>query len=201
MEEELQQSVLLSQDPDWVNSENETSHLSNKGITVATVRQAHDSATSEYPDADSDRDASGEDIEEDAEGEDEFDALNPHSVASNPDEDTSEDAEGDEDDEFADEDEDEDDVVRFRRRKSVPDVEDESDVSEPPSAADDDSEGEQAWEDARDAAEEDDRDSEAAPLNTCAFCKQDEEHDPSEDFEAFLSCVRCGENGKSHAHQ
>lgn len=33
--------------------------------------------------------------------------------------------------------------------------------------------------------------------NVCVYCNQDEEHDPSEDFEPYLSCAVCGDNGKS----
>ena len=32
--------------------------------------------------------------------------------------------------------------------------------------------------------------------NVCVYCNQDEEHDPSEDFEPYLSCAVCGDNGK-----
>jgi hypothetical protein len=28
------------------------------------------------------------------------------------------------------------------------------------------------------------------------FCGQDEEHDPSEEFEEYLACAVCGDNGK-----
>lgn len=28
------------------------------------------------------------------------------------------------------------------------------------------------------------------------FCGQDEEHDPGEDFEEYLACSVCGDNGK-----
>jgi hypothetical protein len=28
------------------------------------------------------------------------------------------------------------------------------------------------------------------------FCQQDEEHDPGEDFEEYLACSVCGDNGK-----
>jgi len=29
-----------------------------------------------------------------------------------------------------------------------------------------------------------------------SFCKQTEENDPSEDFEEYLACAVCGDNGK-----
>jgi len=28
------------------------------------------------------------------------------------------------------------------------------------------------------------------------FCGEDEEHDPSEEFEEYLACAVCGDNGK-----
>ena len=30
-----------------------------------------------------------------------------------------------------------------------------------------------------------------------SFCGQDEEHDPSEEYEEYLACSVCGDNGKS----
>lgn len=50
-----------------------------------------------------------------------------------------------------------------------------------------------AWEDAPDGDGEGDDDFEAAASNTCIFCKQDEDHDPGEDFEEILECSACGE--------
>jgi histone acetyltransferase SAS3 len=50
-----------------------------------------------------------------------------------------------------------------------------------------------AWEDARDGDAEGDEDSEAVASNTCIFCKEDEEHDPGEEFEELLECISCGE--------
>ena len=32
-------------------------------------------------------------------------------------------------------------------------------------------------------------------LTNIRFCKQDEEHDPSEDFEEYMACAVCGDNG------
>jgi hypothetical protein len=33
-------------------------------------------------------------------------------------------------------------------------------------------------------------------LMVCRFCGQDEEHDPGEEFEEYLACSVCGDNGK-----
>lgn len=30
------------------------------------------------------------------------------------------------------------------------------------------------------------------------FCGEDEEHDPGEEFEEYLACSVCGDNGKFH---
>lgn len=32
-------------------------------------------------------------------------------------------------------------------------------------------------------------------INTHSFCHQDEEHDPSPEFEEYLACAVCGDNG------
>ena len=32
------------------------------------------------------------------------------------------------------------------------------------------------------------------------FCGQDEDHDPSEDFEEYMSCIVCGDNCKLWQH-
>lgn len=31
----------------------------------------------------------------------------------------------------------------------------------------------------------------------CRFCNEDEEHDPSEEYEEYLACSVCGDNGMS----
>ncbi|KAK8045217.1 MOZ/SAS family protein [Apiospora rasikravindrae] len=54
------------------------------------------------------------------------------------------------------------------------------------------------WDEAAEIDEDDDEEeSEAPDTNSCMFCKKDEEHDPSEEFEAYLTCKGCGE----HSHQ
>ncbi|EEY23200.1 histone acetyltransferase mst2 [Verticillium alfalfae VaMs.102] len=57
-----------------------------------------------------------------------------------------------------------------------------------------DSDGAAAWEDAPESHEDEDEESGAAGRTLCLFCKQDEEHDPGEDFEDYLMCSHCGEN-------
>ncbi|KAL9595359.1 MAG: hypothetical protein Q9219_006485 [cf. Caloplaca sp. 3 TL-2023] len=58
------------------------------------------------------------------------------------------------------------------------------------------SEGESAtapeWEGGSDGGE--DGSVEVATRNNCIFCAQDEEHDPSEEFEEYMACAVCGDN-------
>jgi hypothetical protein len=41
----------------------------------------------------------------------------------------------------------------------------------------------------------DDDEEEPINPNRCIFCQQDEENDPSEEFELYLACGVCGDNG------
>ncbi|KZL87788.1 moz sas family protein [Colletotrichum incanum] len=74
----------------------------------------------------------------------------------------------------------------------------ESDHSDSHSESGNESDGDAAWDEVAAADEDDEEGSEDAAPNTCMFCKQDEEHDPAEDFEEFLTCVDCGENSHQH---
>ncbi|KAJ5138811.1 Acyl-CoA N-acyltransferase [Penicillium bovifimosum] len=67
------------------------------------------------------------------------------------------------------------------------------DASEPEST--DHESGAEDWE-----AESNDREDGDADIRSranCLFCSQDEEHDPSEDFEEWLTCIVCGD----HSHR
>lgn len=223
MEEELQQSVMLSEDAEYETAdtagEDVFTPAATKERTMSTVfaqttiRGADGMEVDEEDDDDelSDRDASGEEIDEemdqDAEGEDYTEIVDQQIVVSNGrpfqmnDDD---DEEEDEEDEDADGEEDGDEGVgAVKIKPGDTDDEDEddedadSDVSEPLSNAEDDSDEEPAWEEAGEVEEDDDDESETGPSNVCMFCKQDEENDPSEDFEAFLTCSRCNDNGGS----
>ncbi|CAG9943706.1 unnamed protein product [Clonostachys rosea f. rosea IK726] len=224
MEDELQQSVLLSEDADpEANSSDEptTIHAIPRALSSAASDSREDGLDDESAMEDiemtSDRDASGDEVngeevdeegyyqgeeeeeeEEDAEGEDDYEIMsglpqNHNNHLSDDDAETGdEDAEGEE--EVGD-----DDVASTTVRLRPEDAEErdeESEVSTIASAADEDeSDEEENWEDARDTAEdEDEEESETGPSNICMFCKEDEEHDPSEDFEAYLTCKKCGEN-------
>ncbi|KAK1983424.1 MOZ/SAS family protein [Colletotrichum cereale] len=74
----------------------------------------------------------------------------------------------------------------------------ESDHSDSHSESGIESDEDAAWDEVAAADEDDEEGSEDAAPNMCIFCKQDEEHDPAEDFEDFLTCVNCGENSHQH---
>jgi hypothetical protein len=38
-------------------------------------------------------------------------------------------------------------------------------------------------------------------LTMCRFCQQNEEDDPSEEFEEYLACSVCGDGGKFSSHR
>ncbi|KAJ5908786.1 Acyl-CoA N-acyltransferase [Penicillium taxi] len=72
------------------------------------------------------------------------------------------------------------------------DNENDRDVSE---HSEPESEAEEDWEDESNGQEDGDLD--IPSRATCLFCSQDEEHDPGEDFEEWLSCIVCGD----HSHR
>lgn len=159
-------------------------------------------------------DAVGSDI--DAEGEDESaDEVITETPAAGANEEDEEDEEEDSDPDVeldSDEEEDEDvhekPLVRSsaRTRKRVKDVESDteepaSDVEESSAAEDDDSDKvssdaesvvAEQWEAASEGASG--ASVEVANRNNCVFCGNDEENDPSEDFEEYMACSVCGDN-------
>ncbi|KAM0251556.1 hypothetical protein ACHAP5_001563 [Fusarium lateritium] len=232
MEEELQQSVMISDEDAEYETAGETggdATIIASGPNGVEEKMDTDPATTDNGDTElSDRDASGEDV--DASGEEDNDYMSHRQISSHnsrqatqdEDEDEDEDEEDNEDDEVAaveegereendmdadgDEDVDaegeeyEDDegvgAVKFQpgTRDDDDDGEDsESDRSESPSANEEESDEEAAWEDAVEA-EEDHDDEETAASNNCVFCGQTEDDDPSEEFETYLACTRCGGN-------
>ncbi|KAI9658919.1 MAG: hypothetical protein M1821_001879 [Bathelium mastoideum] len=146
---------------------------------------------------DTDAEAANEGGEED---EDEADAADDDAVES--DENVEAQMEDGEEDEDAYEDV---GALKLRKRKRPlrrGDEEEEADVSNggssEESANDSDesgsseSESENEWE--AESDEEDDVATEAADPNSCWFCKQTEENDPSEEYEEYLACAICGDN-------
>lgn len=185
----------------------ENEHLDNHGQGDAPHSEKHDP----------DMDAEGEEDDdpyEDAEG-DEFEDASAQPL---PEEDVSgveedgdaedEDGEGEEvqvddvqDEDARDEDgdgeeDDDEGVGAVKLRPGETDDEDsEDDDASEPIASDEESEDDAEWEDAVENEEGEDGESENESPNICIFCKQDEENDPGEEFEAFLACSGCGENG------
>ncbi|KAG0648641.1 Histone acetyltransferase mst2 [Hyphodiscus hymeniophilus] len=152
----------------------------------------------------------------DGDGEEE-DAMDEHAILSD------EDAEGEEDDEMmdqasndaavedeeaeeesSDEDDDEEGVGAVKIQPGLLEEDEEvASASEEGSAVsveDDDgskdstdAEVEEQW---QQAAEEEEDEEEPANPNRCIFCQQDEENDPGEEFELYLACGICGDNGQ-----
>jgi histone acetyltransferase SAS3 len=226
MAEDLQHNVMVSDE----DAEYETAGETGGETTIIASRSnggKGNSGTSQAPAEDGgaefgDHDASGEDV--DASGEEDNDYMAPPQASSHNsvgpprdgDEEDLEIAEGDEEHEEDDVDaEEEEDVdaegeeyeedegvgaVKFQPgTRSDDDDDSESDKSESPSANDEESDEEAAWEDAAEA-EEDHEDEETAASNNCIFCGHNEDEDPSEEFEVYLACVRCGGNGKFTYH-
>jgi len=90
-----------------------------------------------------------------------------------------------------------------RRKDSTPEEDEEEDAAEDDGDSDEEEEEEEGvapWE--AESEEEEDVE-ETAQLevhnpNRCYFCKQDEEDDPSSDFEEYLTCTRCSDHGMWH---
>ncbi|KHO01681.1 uncharacterized protein MAM_00682 [Metarhizium album ARSEF 1941] len=199
MEEELQQSVMLSEDDEY-----DTADAGSQAPSAFTRARSHKNEAVNVSGSEdgelSDQDASGEELDQDASGEEDNDRMDQQiivgSATPGDGEEYDEDAEGE--DEF-------DEEVGRVKVNPVDSEEEElgSDDSDAQSAAgeeesddeEDEEDEEGVWEEG-DAGDEDEE-SDAVQSNACMFCKQDEENDPSEDFEAFLACTRCGENGKA----
>lgn len=88
---------------------------------------------------------------------------------------------------------------RPKRQKRSESLEDDVDMEEDEDAGSDDDEDENEelqLDGESEANEEDVAEVEAHDPNLCVFCGQSEEHDPSEDFEEYLACAVCGDNGR-----
>ncbi|CEI60652.1 hypothetical protein FVEN_g2679 [Fusarium venenatum] len=224
MEEQLQKGVMVSDEDAEYDTAGEAggdttiiaTGSREDGAVSSVDRDPSDNADIDL----SDQDASGEDV--DASGEEDNEYLAPPQLSSHNSRQTDQeedeadeevegeeaeeehddvdaDAEGDEDmDAEGEEYEDDEGVgaVKFQPGTRNDDEDSESDKSEFPSANEEESDEEAAWDDAAEA-EEDHDDEETAETNNCHFCTQGEDDDPSEEFEAYLACARCGLN----AHQ
>lgn len=204
---------------------NEIAYSSNQeleiGSTVEAIDDDEDMGDDERQDEDENEisDDGGED-----EDEDDGQQSDERSSESSGDDDDAfeEDAEGEEDDDIPprvhvpqrrtrsveedheeeDDDDEDEGVGAVKIKPGETDDEDDSDESAASSQAsmsDADSEESGVWEEAvthgRPEDEDEDEDEENTNGNNCIFCKQDEEHDPAEEFELFLCCSRCADNG------
>ncbi|KAF5018282.1 hypothetical protein F66182_9747 [Fusarium sp. NRRL 66182] len=210
MEEELQQSIMVSEEDAEYETAGEMTIIASVSDGVKRKAGAAQASGDNGDDELSDRDASGEELDMDASGEEDNDypshqQISVHgtheAMGAEEDEDEDEDAEGEEEDDMdAEGEEYEDDegvgAVKFQPGTRNDDDEDSrSEKSESPSANDEESDEEVQWEDVA-GAEEDHEDEETASSNDCIFCGQGEDDDPSEEFEAYLACARCGGNGR-----
>lgn len=95
-------------------------------------------------------------------------------------------------------DEDDEGVGAVKMRPGESDEEDHESEASAATPSDAESEGDAEWEEDDEVAENDDADEESdnAQSNNCLFCKENEENDPSEEFEAYLTCAGCGDNCK-----
>ncbi|KAH7175702.1 hypothetical protein EDB81DRAFT_836038 [Dactylonectria macrodidyma] len=202
MDQEPQRSEMLSDDDaeyESADTPEGASTINALGYRKAGASAGASSVAGEVDDMElSDQDASGEELDEDASGEEDTDYLSHQQKSiSNGHAHGDIEEEGDEDAEGEEYDQEEGvGAVKFKPGDTDEEEDAESNASDPPSALEDESDEEAPWQEAG-GPEEEDEDSEAAASNNCIFCKQDEENDPSEDFEAFLACASCGEN----AHQ
>jgi histone acetyltransferase SAS3 len=85
-----------------------------------------------------------------------------------------------------------------RRKRGVSSQEEEEEDSP---GSDEESEDEEEEQEAPWAAESEEEVIKAAEVevanpNRCVFCDQDEDNDPSPDFEEYLACAVCGDNGR-----
>ncbi|CAD0088600.1 unnamed protein product [Aureobasidium vineae] len=151
----------------------------------------------------------------DAEGEeDDLDMPETQSPSlMNDVEDQDDEDEEDEEDEDADADQDDDEseivgavkraptrsrTSRARKSRNIETSEDDDSASDADNDSDssDESAATQApWEKESDTAQEQDQD--VVTDSTCVYCGQDEENDPSDEYEEYLECGHCGD----HAHK
>ncbi|KAH7342957.1 putative histone acetyltransferase mst2 [Rhexocercosporidium sp. MPI-PUGE-AT-0058] len=203
MEEELQHSMATSEeDAEFEEDDELAADVMADADAFAANDQLHNGMLEQIEGTEAEEEeATGTDelSDEDAEGE-EDDEMAESAVLG--DEEESDDDEDEDEDEDAEgvgavkiqpkslEDDDEDVV-------SGSDNEDDVSVASGASGADDDeskdssdAEVEERWEPAAEGEEDD----EIANPNRCIFCQQDEENDPSEEFELYLACGVCGDN-------
>lgn len=209
MEEELQQSVMVSDEDAEYETAGDIPTMNAMTSDALDANMGAGGAIENMDDAElSDRDASGEELDVDAEGEEDNDFLldqqisanNTHEITQAEDHQDEEEEEEEEDVDAEGEEYDEDEGVgdvKIQPGQEHDDEASDSERSESPSAIDEESDEDAPWEDAGEADEDEDEDEDAGPSNNCTFCKQGEDEDPSEEFEVYLACAGCGVNGKA----
>lgn len=212
-EKQIQQSMPTSEDDaeyeedfdqDVDMGANAEAFAANKQL-LNGVHQAHVEGSEDEDEDDEDEDRDKDDAEgdedelsdRDAEGEEDDDHMEDtlrveqDRAGDEEEEDEDEDGEGvgavkiqpaglDEDEDAAsaqDDDEESDDTA--------------DDVSKNSSESESEAEVEGEWEA---EAAQDDEETERVDPNRCIFCQQDEDHDPSPEFEEYLACAVCGDN-------
>lgn len=227
MEEELQQSVMVSEG-DVDETMPDADMNARNGVSPATSDQIEMDANEEDDTGREDEEGDGDDGEDDSESGDEESDSEDDGQDEDPDNDDFEDeADENEEDELdtqpatvqtyrtrrrergvdnenedGGDDEDEDEGVGAVKIKPGETEDDSADSASSHSGAqsDQESESEDEWEGLEPEKENDEDESEAADTDLCMFCKQDEQHDPAEEFEVYLSCGNCGENCKLRSH-
>ncbi|KAL8688638.1 MAG: hypothetical protein Q9218_005504, partial [Villophora microphyllina] len=156
--------TILGNDADAEGEEDAEADMEEEVQPTQSVKQAEQS----------EEDAQGESEEDDDGSEAASEASEPVKIsksrrAKDSDDDTAVEDASEDDSDSAEEDDDSD--------KSLSD---EEDAAAP------------EWEAGSDGGE--DGSGEVANRNNCIFCGQDEEHDPSEEFEEYMACAVCGDN-------
>ncbi|GAB1315964.1 Histone acetyltransferase [Madurella fahalii] len=220
LEEELQQSVMRSEREAELAQDSADGDVA-MGDDSAFASQSHIDVGASVTDGDADQEMDDEEQRNHYEDDDHSGSGSGSDSGSGESDDDDddvfeEDAEGEEDDEIisqnhhaqrrtatasmenSQEDGEDDEDEGVGAVKIKPGETDDEDVSSEDSASsasisDAESEGAAEWEAVENDDAEEDDESEIA-TGHCVFCKQDEDHDPGEEFEAFLACTKCGDN-------
>lgn len=201
MEQELQHSMATSEeDAEFEEDDEAVATMEASADAFAANKQLHNGMLDGQSHEEDDEDDEEEgDSDEDAEGEEDDEMID--AAPNNDDDEEEEEEEEDEDDEEDDEEgvgavkiqpglseDDDDDAVPRSDEESAASADDgEEDDDESKDSTD--AEVEAQWDP---AAEDEDED--PTNPNRCIFCLQDEENDPSEEFELYLSCDVCDDN-------
>ena len=161
--------------------------ISSLGTNAAALAPLNNHAGDRWPEDGSDIDV-GDDDDEDDDGDDEneFGSLDGSRIEAGGDT-----FEGDPELENAEHLADDEDIYSHADDDDNTEMDEGSEASNlPEDASTAAADSEAAW----DESTEEENEDEAVPLHACVYCGQDEEHDPGEDFEAYMECAGCGAN-------